>query len=149
MDYAPLVVGRCTGRRGKVTAMKVIVGALLAGSLIFGSTAAAAAPTIPAAQPSPWAVLTVMSEGAPAAAICGAAAAAAAAQAPAGCVLPALDAPPPVPQAAPAPPAPVPPISAPSAGLGLGISPLLLGLLVVAAGVGIYFAVHHHGNSPT
>jgi hypothetical protein len=87
-----------------------------------------------------------MSEGAPAAALCGTAVAAAAAQSPNGCVLPALDAPPPVPQAAPAP---VPPISAPSAGLGLGISPLLLGLLVVAAGVGIYFAVHHHGNSPT
>jgi hypothetical protein len=124
--------------------MKVIRGAFLASSLMFGSTAAVAATA--AAQPSPWALLTVMSEGAPAAALCGTAVAAAAAQSPNGCVLPALDAPPPVPQAAPAP---VPPISAPSAGLGLGISPLLLGLLVVAAGVGIYFAVHHHGNSPT
>jgi hypothetical protein len=124
--------------------MKVILGAFLASSLMFGSTAAVAATA--AAQPSPWALLTVMSEGAPAAALCGTAVAAAAAQSPNGCVLPALDAPPPVPQAAPAP---VPPISAPSAGLGLGISPLLLGLLVVAAGVGIYFAVHHHGNSPT
>jgi hypothetical protein len=124
--------------------MKVILGAFLASSLMFGSTAAVAATAAP--QPSPWALLTVMSEGAPAAALCGTAVAAAAAQSPNGCVLPALDAPPPVPQAAPAP---VPPISAPSAGLGLGISPLLLGLLVVAAGVGIYFAVHHHGNSPT
>ena len=129
--------------------MKVIFGAFLSASLIVGSTAAYAAPAISSSQPSPWAVLTAMSEGAPAAALCGAAMTAGAAQAPGGCVLPALDAPPPVPQAAPAPPAPVPPISAPSAGLGLGISPLLLGLLVVAAGVGIYFAVHHHGNSPT
>jgi len=129
--------------------MKVIVGALLAGSLIFGSTAAVAAPGASAAQPSPWAVLTIMSEGAPAAALCGAAAAAAATQSATGCVLPALDAPTPVPQAVAPPPAAVPPISAPSAGFGLGISPLLLGLLVVAAGVGIYFAVHHHGNSPT
>jgi len=130
-----------------MTGMKVILGAFLASSLMFGSTAAVAATA--AAQPSPWALLTVMSEGAPAAALCGTAVAAAAAQSPNGCVLPALDAPPPVPQAAPAPPAPVPPIASPSAGLGLGISPLLLGLLVVAAGVGIYFAVHHHGNSPT
>ena len=128
--------------------MKVIVGALLAGSLMIGSTAAVAAVPLPAAQPSPWAVLTIMSEGAPAAALCGAAAVAAAAQSPNGCVLPALDAPP-VAQAAPPAPASVPPISAPSASFGLGISPLLLGLLALAAGVGIYFAVHNHGNSPT
>ena len=120
--------------------MMVIPGAFLASSLMFRLAAAVAGTAAP--QPSPWALLTVMSEGAPAAALCGTAVTAAATQS-------ALDAPPPVPHAAPAPPAPVPPISAPSAGLGLGISPLLLGLLVVAAGVGIYFAVHHHGNSPT
>ena len=124
------------------------VGGLLAASLVFSSTAATAAAPVRAVPVSPWALLTVMSEGAPAAALCGAAAAAAAAQPTAGCVLPALDAPAPVAQAAPQAPAPVPPISAPGAGFGLGISPLLLALLAVAAGVGIYFAVHHHGNSP-
>jgi hypothetical protein len=37
-------------------------------------------------------------------------------------------------------------------GTGLGISPLLLGLLALAAGVALYFALRHHhhnnGNSP-
>jgi len=129
--------------------MRSFVGAFLAGSLMFGSTAAVAAAPVAVPHASPWAILSAMSEGAPAAALCGAAAAAAASQTPSGCVLPALDAAPPVPQAAPPPPAPVPPISAPSAGFGLGISPLLLGLLAVAAGIGIYLAVHHHGNSPS
>ena len=61
-----------------------------------------------------------------------------AAQAPNGCVLPVLDAPPPVAQAEPAP---VPPISGPPP--SLGISPIVLALLAIAAGVGIYLAVHH------
>jgi hypothetical protein len=87
-----------------------------------------------------------MSGGAPAAALCGAAVAASAAQNPTGCVLPAIDSPPPAAQAAPPPPAPVPPIAAPSGAFAL--NPVLLGLLALAAGVGIYFAVRH-GNSPT
>src|SRR6476469_10146628 len=109
-----------------------VLGAWIAGSLMFGSTAAMASPPMPS-QANPWAVLSVMSGGASAAALCGAAAATAA-QAPTGCVLPALDAAPPPAQAAPPPPAPVPPISAPSA--GLGINPLILGLLALAASVG-------------
>ena len=112
---------------------------------MFSSTAAAASTTVPA-QPNPWGVLSAMSGGAPAAALCGAAVATAAAQNPAGCVLPAIDSPPPVAQA-PAPPAPVPPIAAPSG--AFAFNPVLLGLLALAAGVGIYFAVRHHGNSPT
>ena len=122
-----------------------MVGLLVAGSLMFSSTAAAASATV-STQPNPWGVLSAMSGGAPAAAMCGAAVAAAAAQNPAGCVLPAIDSPPPVAQA-PAPPAPVPPIAAPSGAFAL--NPVLLGLLALAAGVGIYFAVRHHGNSPT
>jgi hypothetical protein len=125
-----------------------LVGALVAGSLIFSSSAAIASAPAPAPQADPWAVLTAMTGGAPAATMCGAAVAAAAAQTPTGCVLPVLDAaPPPVAQAAP-PPVPVPPVAAPAA--GLGISPLILGLLAIAAGVGIYLAVRHHGhaNSP-
>jgi hypothetical protein len=116
-----------------------ILGVLVGGSLMFSSTAAVAATAAPSPQVSPWVILTAMSGGAPAAAMCGAAAAAAAAQAPTGCVLPALDAVPP-------PPAPQPvPVAAPAG--GLGISPLLLGLLAIAAGVGI-FALLENGNRP-
>jgi hypothetical protein len=124
---------------------KYVFGASVAGSLMFSSTAAmASAPQIQ--QADPWAVLTAMSGGAPAAAMCGAAAAAAAAQTPSGCVLPVLDAAPPPPVAGPPPP----PLLAPAASAGGGISPLIIGLLAVAAAVGIYLAVHNHGhgNSP-
>jgi hypothetical protein len=110
--------------------------------LMLSSTAAAASTTATVPQVNPWGVLTAMSGGAPAAAMCGAAATAA--QAPGGCVLPVTDA---VPAAAPQAPAPLPPVEAPAGG---GISPLVLGLLAIAAGVGIYLAVHHtsHANSP-
>ena len=122
-----------------------ILGVLVGGSLMFSSTAAVAATTAaPVPQVRPWVILTAMSGGAPTAAMCGAAAAAAAAaaQAPTGCVLPALDAvpPPPAPQ-----PVAVAPVAAPAG--GLGISPLLLGLLAIAAGIGI-FALLENGNRP-
>src|SRR5438309_8001051 len=104
---------------------KGFVGLSVASSLVFTSTAAvASAPVTAPTQVSPWAVLTVMNGGAPAAALCGAAAVAAVAQAPGGCVLPALDTPPPVATSAPPAPIPVPPVEPASA--GLGISPLLL-----------------------
>lgn len=123
-----------------------VMSVCVAGSLVFGSTAAAAATTVAVPQANPWAVLTAMSSGAPAAVMCGtAAAAASSAQAPAGgCVLPALD-----PVAAPPPPAaaPVVPVAAAvPVGGGAGISPLLLGLLAIAAGVGIFAAVGGGGN---
>jgi hypothetical protein len=128
------------------TGLKRVIGVFVAGSLAMSSTAAMASTAGASPQANPWAVLTAMSGGAPAAAMCGAAAAtAAAAQGPTGCVLPVMDAvPPPPPQAPPPPPLPV------EAAAG-GISPLILGLLAVAAGVGIYLAVHNsggHGNSP-
>lgn len=127
------------------------VGVLLAGSLLFSSTGAiAAASPAPTYQADPWAVLSVMSGGASAVAVCGAAAAAATAQMPGnGCVLPQVDAAPVA--AGPPQPIPVPPVEA--AGGGLGISPLLLALAAIAAGVGLYLVLHHHGNgngnSPT
>ena len=126
---------------------KGIMGACAAGALLFSSTSAIAATPAPAPQVNPWAVLTAMSGGAPAAAMCGAAAVAAAAQAPGGCVLPALDV-----AAAPPPPEPVavPPVDV--AGPGLGISPVLLGLLALAAGVGLYLALRNdddEANSPS
>jgi hypothetical protein len=125
--------------------LKGVIGAFVAGSLMFSSTAAMASTSTPVQQVDPWAVLTAMSGGAPAAAMCGAAAVAAAAQTPTGCVLPVLDA---APVPPPPEPAPIPPVAAESG--GLGISPLILGLLAIAAGVGIYLAVRHHGhaNSP-
>jgi hypothetical protein len=128
-------------------ASKCVLGAFVAGSLVFSSTAAmASAPQVQ--QADPWAVLTAMSGGAPAAAMCGAAAAAAAAQTTGGCVLPVLDAAPPPPVAGPPPPPP--PLAPAAASAGVGISPLLIGLIAVAAAVGIYLAVHSngHGNSP-
>jgi hypothetical protein len=128
-----------------------LIGVFVAGSMLLSSTAVVASTGPVAPQADPWAVLSVMSGGASAAAVCGAAATAAAgavAQAPAsGCVLPAVDTPPPVAQAGPPPPIPVPPVE--PAGSGLGISPLLLGLAVLAGALGLYLALHHSsGNSP-
>jgi hypothetical protein len=136
-------MGRSHGKR--------MIGALIAGSMLFSSTGAIAAAT-PVPQPDSWAVLSALSGGASAAAVCGAAAAAAVAAQPApGCVLPQVDVAAPVAQTAPQQPIPVPPVE--PAGAGLGISPLLIGLAVLAAGVGLYFALrnnnnNHHGNSP-
>jgi len=120
-----------------------VVGIFIAGSLMFSSGAAGAATTAAVPQVSPWAVLSAMSGGAPAAALCGAAAATAATQAPGGCVLPVMD-------AAPPPPAPVPPPAplAAEAG-GAGFNPIILGLLALAAVVGAAVALSgHHANSP-
>jgi len=125
--------------------LKTIIGAVTAGSLMLSSTAAIASAPARAAQVDPWAVLTAMSSGAPAAAMCGTAAAATSAQAPGGCVLPVMDAapPPPVQTAEVVPLAPV------EAGGG-GFNPLILALLAIAAGVGIFLAVNDSGdaNSP-
>jgi hypothetical protein len=62
-------------------------------------------------------------------------------------VLPQVDVAPAAAQSPPPQPIPVPPVEA--AGGGFAISPLILGLVAIAAGVGLYFALHHnHGNSP-
>lgn len=120
-----------------------VFGAVVAGSLMLSSTAASASAPAPVQQVDPWAVLTAMSGGAPAAAMCGAAAAAASSQAPGGCVLPVTDAPPPPPVAEAVPPPPI-------ATGGAGINPLFIALLAIAAGVGIFLAVNNSGsaNSP-
>lgn len=120
-----------------------LVAAAAAASLFMSSTAAVATTRLPAQQPiSPWATLTFLAGGAPAAAVCGATVAAA--QPTTGCVLPVLDAtPPPV-----GPPAPVP-LAGPEP--SYGITPLLAGLIAVAAGIGLFLLVkdhHHHANSP-
>ena len=132
--------------------IKGFVGVLIASSLVASSTTAIAASSAvpiaaPATQIDPWVALTAMSGGATAAALCGAATVAAAAQAPGGCVLPALDSPPPVVQStAPPQPIPVPPVEGPS---GFAFDPLLLALGALAAAALIYFLVrNHHSNSP-
>lgn len=119
-----------------------MVGVLVAGSLFVSSTGAVAAtPAVAASQVNPWAALTAMSGGAPAAALCGAAAVAAAAQTAApGCVLPVVDAAP-VAQTTPPPtPVPVPPVE--PIGGGFGVDPLLLALGALAAGALIYFVLN-------
>jgi len=118
--------------------------------MFVSSTGAAAATSSLSSsqQIDPWAALSVMSAGAPAAALCGAAAtAAAAAQPAAGCVLPVADVAPPVVQTAPPPPTPVPPVE--PVGGGLGISPLLLALGAIAIGVAAYFLLRHHHKHAT
>src|SRR4029079_7694293 len=103
--------------------LKGILGVVAAGSFLVSSTAAVASTPAPVQQVDPWAVLTAMSSGAPAAAMCGAAAAAATAHAPRGCVLPVVGAPPAPVQTVEAVPPPPPPLEAAAGG---GISPLLL-----------------------
>lgn len=131
-----------------VVIKKGLVAAVVASSMLVGSTGAMAAGTGSAApqQVSPWAALTSLSAGAPAAALCGAAAAAAAAnQAPAGgCVLPAADAPV-APVADAGPPPPLPAIAAPAAA---GAFPLIAALGVLAVAALTYFLVrNHHGHT--
>jgi hypothetical protein len=126
--------------------LKYLTGFLVTGSLLVSSTVSAAATSVsPTPQVSPWATLSALSGGAPAAAVCGAAAtAAAAAQAPGGCVLPVVDAPPPPPVASAPPP---PPLPVPAA--GYGVTPLLLGLVAIAAAVGFWAAVKGNGHHTT
>lgn len=126
------------------------VGVILAGSLIFGSTGAAAASSSSAARVNPWASLAALSGGASAYALCGAASAvASAAQAPgAGCVLPAVDPAPPVTSGPVPQPIPVTPVEASG---GFVLNPLILALGALAAGALIYFLVkgkNHHNNEP-
>lgn len=132
---------------------KGLIGVIAGTSLFISSTAAVAAVnSAPVPQVNPWAALAVMSGSAPAAVLCGssaavAAAASAAAQAGPGCVLPVLDTPvAAAPVSEPPAPIPVPPVEA--IGGGFGVSPLLLALAAVAAGVGIYLLVRKHENSP-
>ena len=116
--------------------VKGIFGVVVAGSLMLSSTAAVA--SAPVQQADPWAVLTAMSQGAPAAAMCGSAAAAGAQGSP-GCVLPVVDAPPPPPVVEAVPP--------PVVEGGGGISPLFIALIAIAAGIGIFLAVNNSGNA--
>jgi len=118
------------------------VGVLVASSLMISSTGAVAASATQAVpQTNPWAALTAMTGGAPAAALCGAAAAAAAAaQAAPGCVLPVADAVPVASANPPPTPVPVPPVE--PMGGSFAINPLFLALGALAAGALIYFLLN-------
>ena len=109
-----------------------VVAMSIAGSMLVSSTAAIAAPVVaPTQQIDPWAALSVLSAGAPAAALCGSAATVSAPPA-GGCVLPVVDAPLP-----PTPPPPPPP--PPSLWPALG---------AIAAIVGAYFLLNGHKSHP-
>ena len=129
-------------------------GALVAFALITSSTGAVAASTPSAPSSiSPLVALSALASESSRVALCGAAAAAAAGAAAAqaaaqGCVLPVVDqaAPMAVGEALPPPPMAPPPV-APLASEGFGISPLLLGLVAIAAGVGLYFLLKKKKNN--
>lgn len=98
------------------------------------SSAIAPAVSVERASLSPWVALSALGSSSSSAAVCASAAAAAssAAQAPApGCVLPAIDAPPPIAQVPDA--APVSLAAAPATAAGFSVLPLLLGLAGAAA----------------
>ena len=131
-------------------------GAIVAIAMCTSSTGAVAASSHPTQSSiSPLVALSALASDASRTALCGAAAAAAAgtaamAQAATqGCVLPVVDAaPPPVADTLPPPPVAPPPV-APLASEGFGVSPLLLGLVAVAAAVGLYFLLKKkHTSSP-
>jgi hypothetical protein len=117
-----------------------VIALSIAGSMFMSSTAAVAEPAAaPTQEIDPWAALSVLSAGAPAAALCGSATATAANTQPAGgCVLPAVD-------AAPGPVAqPIPaafPIASPGPSLWVALG-------AIAAIVGGYFLVNGHKSRP-
>lgn len=125
-----------------------IASAIVSVSLVASSTAAVAqSPPAPVPQFDPWAVLSVMSGGAPAAALCGAAAAAATTAQPGnGCVLPQTGVTAPMET-----PASVPPPPPPSAGLGFPLPVLLIWAAVLASLIYIATQNNHTNvvpNSP-
>ena len=107
-----------------------LTGAAVAIALCASPTLAAAA-AVPAQPLSPLVALSAFGSQASAQAVCGSAAAtaagAAAVQGQPGCVLPAVDAPPPPPVGE------TPPIQPAAAPGGFSISPVLLGLVGIAA----------------
>ena len=131
-------------RRGisrKLAGMAAAI-ALCATPTIAHASTAASAQSI-----SPLVALSVFGTQASAQAVCGTAstaaagtAAATAAQTPPGCVLPAVDAPPP-------PVGETPPISPAASPRGFGISPILLGLIGIAALAALIAAGNDGGDN--
>ena len=128
---------------------KRLIGVIMAGAMMVGSTAAVAAESsAPVAGSNPWATLSMISSASAAASFCGssAAIAGAATVAPGGCVLPQVDEAVPVAQTAPPRPIPVPPVEPMG---GLYFDPLLLGIGAVALAALVYFVlIKKDGDSP-
>jgi hypothetical protein len=128
--------------------MKTFVGASAALALCMSPTMAMAATSAPVQSISPLVAVSVFGTQASAQEVCNsatataAAGAAAVAQGQVGCVLPATDVPPPVPVAENVPP-PLPPSG------GIGITPIILGLLGIAALAALIASSNHHHNSPS
>lgn len=131
--------GRLLVKRSKsqmLTTGLVVVAVGFASPAAAAGRASSVAEAVPTQQGllSPWVALSALGSSGSSAAVCASAAAAAssAAQAPApGCVLPAVDAPPPIAQVPEASPVPV--AAAPAAAAGFSVLPLLLGLASAAA----------------
>jgi hypothetical protein len=129
--------------------MKPFTGACAAFALCMSPTMAAAATSAPIQSVSPLVAVSVFGTQASAQEVCNpatataAAGAAAVAQGQAGCVLPAVDTPPPVVQNVPPPVVPV------AAHGGIGIAPILLGLLGLAALAALIAASNDDSNSPS
>lgn len=128
--------------------MKPFAGAGAALALCMSPTMAAAATSAPVQSISPLIAVSVFGTQASAQEVCNpatataAAGAAAVAQGTTGCVLPATDAPPPVPENVPSPP-PV------ATGGGIGIAPVILGLLGIAALAALIASSNNDGDSPS
>src|SRR5213592_2778903 len=126
--------------------LKPFVGAAMALALCVSPTMAAAATSAPAQSVSPFVAISAFGTQASAQMVCtqtasaAAAAGSAAVQGQTGCVLPATDVPPPPPVAEAVPP----PVH------GFGISPVLLGLLGIAALAALIASQgsDHNGPSP-
>ncbi len=126
--------------------MKVFAGSAAALALCMSPTMAAAATSAPAQSISPLVAVSVYGTQASAQAVCNpataaAAAGAAVAQGQTGCVLPATDTPPP-PVVSEAPPL------LPPSGGGLGIAPIMLGLIGIAALAALIASGNGDSDSP-
>lgn len=127
--------------------IKALAGAAVAVAMCMSPTMATAATTAPVHSVNPLVAISLFGTQASAQQVCNpaiaaaAAGAAAASQGQAGCVLPATDAPPPHPPEA-APPIPV-------QTSGLGISPIILGLLGIAALAALIAASNKDSDSPS
>ena len=130
-----------------VKRMRMFAGAAAAFALCVSPTMAAAATTAPVQSISPLVAVSLFGTQASAQEVCGnaataaaAAGAATAAQGQTGCVLPATDVPPPPPPEAAPPP--------PPQTTGFGISPVILGLLGIAALAALIALGNDESHSP-
>lgn len=126
------------------------LAAVAAFSLCMAPTAAGAAYAPPAQSTStysPIVTLSVLGSGISAAALCGAVAASAAQAPGGGCVLPAIDAPPPVAVVEPVPPAPVYVPAAVAAPASTGFLLPLIGGLAALVGVLALIGLFKHNRN--